>query len=136
MIVKVAESVALRKAFPQQLNGLYTQEEMPETYAATATPTPPKVKPSIAPEPTEQDNSLQLATRKLLEAGEDTFQYDLHGIGNTCTNKENKAELWKEIKAMGGVAIGKVLHSAEALPDFESFEFYRPKNQEPREEEF
>lgn len=34
MITKVAESIALRKAFSQQLGGLYTQEEMPAAYAA------------------------------------------------------------------------------------------------------
>lgn len=34
MITKVAESIALRKAFTQQLGGLYTQEEMPAAYAA------------------------------------------------------------------------------------------------------
>lgn len=32
MLQKVAKSVALREAFPQELNGIYTQEEMPQEY--------------------------------------------------------------------------------------------------------
>lgn len=34
MISKVAKSIALREAFPQELNGLYTEEEMPQEYKA------------------------------------------------------------------------------------------------------
>lgn len=38
MLMKVAESIALRKAFPQELNGTYTEEEMPKEYGHTAPP--------------------------------------------------------------------------------------------------
>ena len=33
MLQKVAKSVALREAFPQELGGMYTEEEMPDDYA-------------------------------------------------------------------------------------------------------
>ena len=38
MLQKVAKSVALREAFPQELGGMYTQEEMPAEYSLTEVP--------------------------------------------------------------------------------------------------
>lgn len=42
MLQKVAKSVALREAFPQELNGMYTQEEMPAEYSLEVSNQKPK----------------------------------------------------------------------------------------------
>lgn len=47
MLTKVAKSIALREAFPQELNGTYTEEEMPSDYKA------PIVKVEAQPEVVE-----------------------------------------------------------------------------------
>jgi phage recombination protein Bet len=49
MIAKVAEALALRKAFPQELSGLYTADEMAQ--AETPADEPAKVAPTRAPLP-------------------------------------------------------------------------------------
>lgn len=41
MIAKCAKSMALREAFPQELNGLYTEEEMPSLYERPKDPAKP-----------------------------------------------------------------------------------------------
>ena len=42
MLQKVAKSVALREAFPQELGGMYTQEEMPAEYSLEVSNQKPK----------------------------------------------------------------------------------------------
>lgn len=46
MLTKVAKSIAIREAFPMELNGLYSEEEMPLNFAAPA---------DVEPEATELD---------------------------------------------------------------------------------
>lgn len=65
MLTKVAKSIAIREAFPQELNGLYTEEEMPQQFAAPAKPTQTQWYYNLA---LLDEHKLEAATQVAVEA--------------------------------------------------------------------
>lgn len=68
MLTKVSKSIAIREAFPQELNGTYTAEEMPPEYSTNEKHIePPPVKKTIDAAP-------------LVEAIAEPFYYDISAV--------------------------------------------------------
>jgi phage recombination protein Bet len=75
MLTKVAKSIALREAFPQELNGTYTAEEMPAEFEQAGQGTAPAKQPTvfIAEPPPALEAESQAAPLM-------RFQYDLSAL--------------------------------------------------------
>lgn len=112
MIVKCAESLALRKSFPQELNGLYTQEEMPVEFSASA---------SVVQEPKKavfkiSDEGNKIAkTMSAIDEGS-AYGYDIPKM----TGK--KREEFKEIfKSFGCVPKDGITYCYREIPEWAEY---------------
>lgn len=95
MILKCAESVALRKSFPQDMNGLYTAEEMPAEYTEPRAPMaarPVAVKAEVVAPAPKQTSILQA-----IKDGT-AYEYDIKKLTESITDAETLAFLKQQLK--------------------------------------
>lgn len=128
MLLKVAKAIALREAFPQQLNGLYAEEEMPDKFeqsnvVVATTPqqafnevaTPKERKPS--------QTEAQIKTLALI-ATKEAIKYDREKVGaalKSLSEKERKS-LWNGLmKDFGAVNDGSFIFTSKPVPGWEKF---------------
>jgi len=120
MISKVAKSLALREAFPQELNGLSTAEEMPENFA-------PK---EALPEPTvEPKQEPKKQTKEDIKDFSKYYSYNLAAASKAIPQAERKG-VWETLVQVYGVfkQNGAALCERE-IPEWAEYLIEAPKQE-------
>jgi len=92
MLGKCAEMLALRKAFPQDLSGLYSSEEMDQAGQAKQAAPVPAQPVLVEPEPSGRD--WRAEARELSSASE------LNGLWKQIPGHERNEQLFEDLKAI------------------------------------
>ena len=117
MLEKVAQAHALREAFPQQLNGLYIEEEMSREYSAPVeikkvepTPLPEPVKYSI--ETLSREQELYFAKRGVVKDPDTGYWVSPIDLGPKLEAYKVKATDWIEEAEKAQKSIAKEMEAA------------------------
>ncbi len=94
MIIKCAESVGLRKTFPQELNGMYTAEEMPPEFALNEKT---KAGAVIVADALIEDVSIPMASESGVSVMDTQPESDVWTGEDAILMGKHKGKAWKDL---------------------------------------